>query len=104
LRSIPNPKRTDLFRAMALFEKEMDISELKNRLENDGINDELLDFLKRKNKGGKYREPIRELEKNKSAYETFKWLKNNGRGLDTQPIMDKIDGEEEDDLSPLTLM
>lgn len=68
LRSTPNPKRTDLFKAMSLLEKEIDVSELIQRLESDGINEELLDFLKRKNKGGKYKEPIREMEKNKSAY------------------------------------
>lgn len=28
LRSTPNPKRTDLFRAMSLLEKEIDVSEL----------------------------------------------------------------------------
>jgi hypothetical protein len=53
--------------------------------------------LKRKNFGNKYRSVISEMERGGSVYETFKWLHKNKKGIDYQPILDKMNGDEEDD-------
>lgn len=75
------------------------MGEIKKLLDDENTSD-LLDFLKRKNPKNQYGQFIDELKTNPSLLHFFEFLSQNKQGLNYRPILDKIDGEEEDEPSP----